>query len=222
MPEINIFVQSTSPHVIIAEVFAAADEVNDWAKIQNRFPSRHMAPLSRHRQLEHLAVDHAMIAFGAPWSNAQIEDDARGKPQLMENEKFINISHHSMERSCWVIICIGDQSVGCDIERPRAQLHAIAKRFLSPAEQNNFNTTPLLCCAWGVKESMFKTIGHDVDFRVDLTVDDIQFTSAESLEATGMMKGQSSKWKIWKVKSGDEQDKNEIELYAVAGPSNDL
>ena len=69
---------------------------------------------------------------------------------------------------------------------------------------------------------MFKTIGHDVDFRVDLTVDDIQFTSAESLEATGMMKGQSSKWKIWKVKSGDEQDKNEIELYAVAGPSNDL
>jgi phosphopantetheinyl transferase (holo-ACP synthase) len=219
MPEINLFVQSTSPHVIIAKVSAGADEVKTWTKIQNRFPSRDVTTLSSHRQLEHLAVDQTMNAFGRPWANAQIDHDEHGKPQLMENEKFISISHHSMETSCWAVICLGDQSVGCDIERPRTQLHSIAKRFLSAEEQNSFNTTPMLCCAWGVKESMFKTIGHDIDFRVDLTVNAIHVASADSLEAIGTLKGRSSNWKIWKVTSSDKQDKGGIELFAVAGPS---
>ena len=87
------------------------------------------------------------------------------------------------------MVCLGDQPVGCDIERPRVQLHNIAKRFLSAEEQVNFTTTPMLCCAWGIKESMFKTIGHDVDFRLDLTVDAIHISSSESLRATGKLKG---------------------------------
>ena len=219
MPEINIFVQSTSPHVIIAEVSAAASEVKTWTENQNRFPSRDITALSNHRQLEHFAVDQALNAFDTPWSNAQIKHDDHGKPELVGDEKFISVSHHSLKKSCWVMVCLGDQPVGCDIERPRVQLHNIAKRFLSAEEQVNFTTTPMLCCAWGIKESMFKTIGHDVDFRLDLTVDAIHSSSSESLRATGKLKGKSSNWKICKVTSNEEQGSETIELFAVAGPS---
>ena len=218
MPEINIFTQSSSPDVIIAQVSASDSELKSWAQKQTRFPSRDIASLSNHRQLEHLAVDKAMLELSAPWSTAQIAHDENGKPALLAIDKFISISHHAQGTLCSVIICLGNHAVGCDIERPRAQLHAISKRFLSQQEQNHFTTTPLLCCAWGIKESMFKTIGHGIDFRIDLIVNAIPSSVENPFEATGSIKGEPTQWRIWKVQFHNAKDKDADDLYAIAGP----
>ena len=95
MPEINIFTQSSSPDVIIAQVSASDSELKSWAQKQTRFPSRDIASLSNHRQLEHLAVDKAMLELSAPWSTAQIAHDENGKPALLAINKFISICSNS-------------------------------------------------------------------------------------------------------------------------------
>jgi len=232
MPEIQILIHSSVPQTIIARVSATDAELANWAMRQTRFPKRVLTALSNHRKLEHCAVDGAMQAFSDNASTASIVHDEHGKPTLLSNEKCISISHHTQNNSCWVMICLGDHPVGCDIERPRAQLSAIASRFLSDQEQNNFNTTPTLCCAWGIKESMFKTIGHGVDFRKDLKVDAFQFPKEEiaaagipvqmAMEVTGTVKGKRSRWQIWKVNPLDEGNDDTASLYAVAGPLDEL
>jgi phosphopantetheinyl transferase (holo-ACP synthase) len=232
MPEIQILIQSSVPETVIARVSATEEELMNWAKRQTRFPQRDIAVLSNHRKLEHHAVDAAIQAFPDQEPSASIVHDEHGKPTLVSSEKCISISHHTQNNSCWVMICLGDHPVGCDIERPRVQLTAIASRFLSTQEQNNFNTTPILCCAWGIKESMFKTIGHDVDFRKDLRIDAFQFPKEEiaatgnplrmAMEVTGTVKGKKSRWQIWKVNPLDEGSDDAAVLYAVAGPLKEL
>ena len=232
MPEIQILIQSSVPETVIARVSATDAELMNWAKRQTRFPERDITVLSNHRKLEHHAVDEAMQAFPDQEPTASIVHDEHGKPRLVSSEKCISISHHTQNNSCWVMICLGDHPVGCDIERPRAQLTAIAGRFLSNQEQKNFNTTPILCCAWGIKESMFKTIGHDVDFRKDLRIDAFQFPKEEiaaagnpvqmAMEVTGTVQGKNSRWQIWKVNPLNEENDGAAALYAVAGPLEEL
>tara|TARA_Y100000385_G_scaffold38368_1_gene35748 strand:+ start:2481 stop:3194 length:714 start_codon:yes stop_codon:yes gene_type:complete len=232
MPEFQILIQSSVPHAVIARFSATDAELMNWAMRQTRFPQRDLTARSKHRKLEHHAVDEAMQAFPGQEATASIVHDEHGRPTLVSSEKCISISHHTQNNSCWVMVCLGDHPVGCDIERPREQLTAIAGRFLSNQEQNNFNTTPILCCAWGVKESMFKTIGHGVDFRKDLKVDAFQFPKEEiaaagnpvqmAMKVTGTVKGRRARWKIWKVNALNEGDDDTMSLYAVAGPLDEL
>jgi phosphopantetheinyl transferase len=218
MPKTHILVHSSSPEVIIAEVSVSNTELNIWAPKQVRFPERDVPSHSSHKQREHYAVNNAMLHFDAPWSLAKITHDANGKPKLSDGTSAISISHHSKGDICWVVICIGPDFVGCDIEHTREQLHSISKRFLSEREQNDFKTTALLCCAWGIKESMFKSIGSDVDFRADLEVDPFSIPQTKSFDVTGKVRGQASHWRIWKINPTNEGNQPIYEMYAVAGP----
>ena len=79
---------------------------------------------------------------------------------------------------------------------------------------------------------MFKTIGHDVDFRKDLRIDAFQLPKEEiaaagnpvqmAMEVTGTVKGKKSRWQIWKVNPSNEENDGAAALYAVAGPLKEL
>ena len=79
-------------------------------------------------------------------------------------------------------------------------------------------TTEQLCCAWGIKESMFKSIGANVDFRQDLEVGEFQIPEEETFIVSGWIRGVSSNWQVWKVRPAGVDLKRVDLLFAVTGP----
>lgn len=218
MPETHLFVRTTIPNTAVAQVSASHAHVHSWAQSQERFPERDVSALSAHRRLEHFALDQLMLTFDGPLASAQIIHDTQGKPHLFGNEGHISLAHHTASNCCWAMISVGSEPIGCDIERPRQQLQSIRKRFLNDRERKNLVTTEQLCCAWGIKESMFKSIGANVDFRQDLEVGEFQIPEEETFIVSGTIRGVSSNWQVWKVRpDGIELNGTDL-LFAVTGP----
>ena len=88
-------------------------------------------------------------------SDAQIDHAADGSPLLtgIPNPPFISISHSSR----FAVIAVNPTSpVGVDIEHWRKSLEKVAPRFLTPQQNNIYNSEHLLLCAWTIKEALFK------------------------------------------------------------------
>ena len=218
MPEIHLFVRTSSPNTAVAQVSASDAHVHSWAQSQKRFPERDVSALPAHSRLEHYALDQVMLTFDGPLASAQIIHDTQGKPHLFGNEGHISLAHHTASNCCWAMISVATGPVGCDIEGPRQQLQSIEKRFLNDRERKNMVTTEQLCCAWGIKESMFKSIGANVDFRQDLEVGEFQIPEEETFIVSGWIRGVSSNWQVWKVRPAGVDLKRVDLLFAVTGP----
>lgn len=218
MPEIHLFVRTSSPNTAVAQVSASDAHVHSWAQSQKRFPERDVSALPAHRRLEHYALDQVMLTFDGPLASAQIIHDTQGKPHLFGNEGHISLAHHTASNYCWAMISVASGPVGCDIEGPRQQLQSIEKRFLNDRERKNMVTTEQLCCAWGIKESMFKSIGANVDFRQDLEVGEFQIPEEETFIVSGWIRGIPSNWQVWMVRPACVDLEGADLLFAVTGP----
>ena len=90
-----------------------------------------------------------------------------GSPYLKQTNEKISISH-SKEL---IAVCLGEKSVGIDIEEISVRALKVAKRFLSPFEQQMFISERQTTMAWTIKEALYK-ICHTkgLHFQTDLRI----------------------------------------------------
>ena len=98
-----------------------------------------------------------------------IKKDSYGKPHLVGIDWHISIAH------CYplAVAAINKSSaIGIDIEKPRAQLQRISKKFLSNQElQHAGSDVNLLCRYWTAKEALYKIYGRKkLIFKEDILV----------------------------------------------------
>ena len=106
--------------------------------------------ISNKRKLEFYYTRYLWSQFNA-FQEIQYSDS--GKPQLKNG--FISISH---SRNTIVIAFSGDHLVGLDIEYYSPKVLSIRDKFLSPLEQNRFDTTneKQMTTLWSIKEAVYK------------------------------------------------------------------
>lgn len=78
-----------------------------------------------------------------------------GAPYIDGSPFRISVSHSRME----VALAWSERSsIGIDIEQPRAALANVARRFLTPREQEYYTDIPRLLRAWTIKEAVYKAM----------------------------------------------------------------
>ena len=100
-----------------------------------------------------LSVRHLLRAFN--YTDDDLYYDSNGKPHLKDG-KFISITH-SFQYSGLIV---SDHPVGIDIEKQRAKIGLIAKKFIDYEFQYLNNKDPhyvrKLTAIWCIKESLYK------------------------------------------------------------------
>lgn len=90
-----------------------------------------------------------------------------GKPYL-EHGPHISFSH----TKDFAAVAIGHAPLGVDVERHRAKVKRVAKKFVNPADLAPQQTIAELTDLWCVKESMYKAISMPgIRFSKDIFVD---------------------------------------------------
>ena len=90
-----------------------------------------------------------------------------GKPYL-EHGPHISFSH----TKDFAAVAIGHAPLGVDVERHRAKVKLVAKKFVNPADLAPQQTIAELTDLWCVKESMYKAISMPgIRFSKDIFVD---------------------------------------------------
>ena len=97
----------------------------------------------------------------------QILYNTDGKPYL-ENGPHMSFSH----TKDFAAVAIGQAPLGVDVERHRAKVKRVAKKFVNPADLAPQQTIAELTDLWCVKESMYKAISMPgIRFSKDIFVD---------------------------------------------------
>jgi len=90
-----------------------------------------------------------------------------GKPYL-ENGPHISFSH----TRDFAALAISQAPIGVDVERHRAKVKRVAKKFVNPADQAPQQTIAQLTDLWCAKESMYKAISvPGIRFSKDIFID---------------------------------------------------
>ena len=90
-----------------------------------------------------------------------------GKPYL-EHGPHISFSH----TNDFAAVAVGNAPLGVDVERHRAKVKRVAKKFVNPADQAPQQTIAELTDLWCAKESMYKAISiPGIRFSKDIFVD---------------------------------------------------
>lgn len=85
-----------------------------------------------------------------------VHKDIYGKPHLVNDSRFISISHCQG----YAAAIAANLSVGVDVERVSSRVQRIKDRFLSPQEQTLMGMgDAALMLAWSAKESVYKMYG---------------------------------------------------------------
>jgi 4'-phosphopantetheinyl transferase len=85
-----------------------------------------------------------------------VHKDIYGKPHLVNDSRFISISHCQG----YAAAIAANQSVGVDVERVSARVQRIKNRFLNDQELGLIGETDAdLMLAWSVKEAVYKMYG---------------------------------------------------------------
>lgn len=85
-----------------------------------------------------------------------VHKDIYGKPHLVNDSRFISISHCQG----YAAAIAANLSVGVDVERVSSRVQRIKDRFLSPQEQSLLGMgDAALMLAWSAKESVYKMYG---------------------------------------------------------------
>ena len=209
MPVIHPFYESTAPHAVAVAVQTDSVDLKHWAKNQIRFPKRDVASLPAHRQLEHFSVDHALQRLGLDAADAHVIHDDNLKPHIERlgstaTHQAISIAHQTDGDVCHAMVALDSSLIGCDIECERISLPRIAHRVMSTEEGDEHSSLAQLCAIWTVKESMFKALGPQLDFRRDLRVilpPDWNPAIETTWTIEGLVRGHRHQWKIWNKRS---------------------
>ena len=205
MPVIHPFYESTAPNAVAVAVQTNSVDLKHWAKNQIRFPKRDVVCMPAHRQLEHFSVDHALQRLGLEAADVHVVHDDNLKPHIERPNstaihQAISIAHQTDGDVCHALVALGSSPIGCDIECERISLPQIAHRVMSTEEGDEHSSLAQLCAIWTVKESMFKALGPQLDFRRDLRVilppdwnPDIETTWT----IEGLVRGHRYAWEIW-------------------------
>jgi len=115
-----------------------------------------------------LAVRLLLIAAGL--SLDELRYTSEGKPYLLHGP-HISFSH----TNDFAAIAIGQAPIGVDVERHRAKVVRVAKKFVNPADEAPQQTIAELTDLWCAKESMYKAISipgirFSKDISVNLTI----------------------------------------------------
>tara|TARA_Y100001958_G_C21213933_1_gene539414 strand:+ start:136 stop:741 length:606 start_codon:yes stop_codon:yes gene_type:complete len=112
-----------------------------------------------------LAVRSLVEAAGISLDQLQYTTD--GKPYL-EHGPHISFSH----TNDFAAVAVGNAPLGVDVERHRAKVKRVAKKFVNPADQAPQQTIAELTDLWCAKESMYKAISiPGIRFSKDIFVD---------------------------------------------------
>jgi 4'-phosphopantetheinyl transferase len=85
-----------------------------------------------------------------------VHKDIYGKPHLLNDSRFISISHCQG----YAAAIAADVAVGVDVERVSSRVQRIKDRFLSPEEQALLGLEDAdLMLAWSAKEAVYKMYG---------------------------------------------------------------
>ncbi|MDP2187234.1 MAG: 4'-phosphopantetheinyl transferase superfamily protein [Sphingobacteriaceae bacterium] len=85
-----------------------------------------------------------------------VHKDIYGKPHLLNDSRFISISHCQG----YAAAIAADVAVGVDVERVSSRVQRIKDRFLSPQEQALLGLEDAdLMLAWSAKEAVYKMYG---------------------------------------------------------------
>ncbi len=86
----------------------------------------------------------------------------RGKPYIKGEDVFFSISHSGS----YVVCCVSDSEVGCDIEKIKEYNPKVAKRFFTEAEvqliEKSDDKDSLFVRLWTLKESILKKHGTGI------------------------------------------------------------
>jgi 4'-phosphopantetheinyl transferase len=86
-----------------------------------------------------------------------VHKDIYGKPHLLNDSRFISISHCQG----YAAAIAADVAVGVDVERVSSRVQRIKDRFLSPEEQALLGLEDAdLMLAWSAKEAVYKMYGN--------------------------------------------------------------
>ena len=179
-------------------------ELEHWAKNQSRFPQRDVASMPAHRQLEHFSVDHALQRLGLDAADAHVIHDDNLKPHIERldstaTHQAISIAHQTEGDVCHALVALSSSPIGCDIECERISLPRLAHRVMSAEEGDEHSSLAQLCAIWTVKESMFKALGPQLDFRRDLRVilpPDWNPAIETTWTIEGFVRGHQYEWEI--------------------------
>lgn len=146
------------------------------------------------KRLEHIAgrvlLSHLMATLGLAYQG--IRKDVHGKPYPQGHDLHLSLSH-----SYPYVAAIIDktQTVGIDLEQPKAKLLRIAPRVLSAAELNDAGTDLAKhCVLWCAKEAMIKIYGKkDLVLAENLRVDPFQMASEGHILGRIIVKGVESR-----------------------------
>ncbi len=90
-----------------------------------------------------------------------------GKPYLENSDVFFSISHSGS----YVLCCVSDNEIGCDIERIKDYNPKIAKRFFTEKEaellERSENKEITFVSLWTLKESILKKEGTGISGGLD-------------------------------------------------------
>lgn len=126
---------------------------------------------SEKRKIEFLATRQAVKSiFG---DNTILKHHNTGQPYI-EERHHISISHSKN----FVVLAIGDESLGIDIEEPNEKILQVLPRILSKKEHEEFQRNPsteLACKLWGAKEAVLKYVGNPkLNYRDDIRLEEIE------------------------------------------------
>ena len=116
-----------------------------------------------------------------------------GKPQLRDAAGIVrplSISHHRSEHRSTAAVAIweaGERHQGIDlVDTEDLRIPRVASRFMSPNEQAQWSEAKPW--VWAAKEAMFKGHGPNLDFRLELSVDSLEW-EADCGRLVGSVRG---------------------------------
>ncbi len=87
----------------------------------------------------------------------EVEKDSFGKPHLVNDHRFISLSHCDG----YAAALASDASVGIDVERVSDRVQKVKNRFLNPSEMAiTGESDAQLMLAWSAKEAVYKLYGQ--------------------------------------------------------------
>jgi 4'-phosphopantetheinyl transferase len=109
-----------------------------------------------------LILDYGLRQYGITERDAEISQNANGKPYLVKHADIhFNLSHSGE----YVIAAFAGQEIGADIQQISHNLRNIAPHFFCPSESAYISSYPqpeqqeAFCRIWCLKESFIKAVG---------------------------------------------------------------
>ncbi len=164
---------------------------NIYSQISERFVVQ--APSQRKESLcAKILLDFALkCEYGVEDYTAVFEKDK--KPYIQNNKAYFNISHSGK----YVMCCVSESPVGCDIQMIIKYKEGVAKRFFCEEEakalSNSDNKDENFIKLWTLKESILKKNGTGISGGLS-SYDFSQFLNSRHFSCYG------SNFEVWKHK----------------------